>query len=277
VTQPPEDAPPPQEPSDSPPFPAPYSAPPPYPSYPAPSPYPQQPPQYPEQSPPYPPAPLYPQQEPWGDPTSPYATAPKPGTNGFAIAALIFGIIPVCFIGVVFAIVALIQVGKSGQKGKGLAIGGLVLSGLWLIAGITAGVLSARESPHRDSTGAISSQGRVSVNDLKVGDCFNGLDDVKVGSTINRVDALPCAKLHEAEAYAQIPIAGSKYPAVDKLQSRGRLECLQKLQAVAPTATKNRELGYIWIYPKKFSWSLGDHHITCVALGLGRRTGSIKE
>lgn len=219
--------------------------------------------------------PAYP--NPQSMPTVYYNPAPEGGTNGFAIAALIFGIIPICFLGIIFGIVALVQTGKSGQKGKRLAIAGIVLNVLWLIGGITVAVVSSLDTADRDSTGAITKSGKVSVYDLEVGDCFNGLDNVKMGDTIFELDGVPCSKLHQGEVYAEAPIAGSRYPGRDSLQRSGEEPCKAKLQAVAPKHYANRDLGVIWIYPEEAAWSRGDHHYSCIAVGVGRRTGSITD
>lgn len=91
--------------------------------------------------PPPPPAPSGPPQQPqYGAP----APATGGGTNGLAVASLILGILWLCWLGsllaVIFGHVALGQIKKSGetQGGKGLAIAGLVLGYL----GIATLVLS---------------------------------------------------------------------------------------------------------------------------------------
>jgi Domain of unknown function (DUF4190)/Domain of unknown function (DUF1707) len=70
---------------------------------------------------PAPPAPV-------GRPTFVRTTAP---TNGFAIASLVVGILWMWWIGsvlaVVFGHVALKQIARTGQSGRGMAIAGLVL------------------------------------------------------------------------------------------------------------------------------------------------------
>ena len=57
-------------------------------------------------------------------------------TNGLAIASLVLGlvgfILPCGIVGIVLGIVALVQIRDRQQKGKGLAIAGLVLAGLWI-------------------------------------------------------------------------------------------------------------------------------------------------
>ena len=61
----------------------------------------------------------------------------SPSTNGLAIASLVLGIIWIYWIGsilaVIFGHVALAQIKKSGQGGRGLAIAGLTLG--WIGVG----------------------------------------------------------------------------------------------------------------------------------------------
>ena len=79
-----------------------------------------------------------PPSQPGGPPPQPYQPGPpqgaRPGgTNGLAVASLILGILWICWLGsilaVIFGHVALAQIKKSGnlQQGRGLAIAGLVL------------------------------------------------------------------------------------------------------------------------------------------------------
>lgn len=103
---------------------------------------PQQPPNPPPSGPPpYSAPPSYGQQpqppyNPYGQPQyNPYAQPAyaTPTTNGMAIAAIICGFL-VAPLGLIFGIISLNQINKSGgmQKGKGLAITGIVLGGLWV-------------------------------------------------------------------------------------------------------------------------------------------------
>lgn len=80
--------------------------------------------------PPYPGPPLYP----------PYQRR----TNGFAVASLILGILGVVILSVIFGCVALSQIRRRGDDGSGLAIAGLVLSGVWtalMLIGVVANAL----------------------------------------------------------------------------------------------------------------------------------------
>ncbi len=69
----------------------------------------------------------------------------RPRNNALAIASLVLGIIWICGLGsllaLILGIVALSQIKKSGASGRGLAIGGIVLGVLGILA--TAGTAIA--------------------------------------------------------------------------------------------------------------------------------------
>jgi hypothetical protein len=63
-------------------------------------------------------------------------------TNGLAIASLVLGLVGLCvplcpLLAVIFGAIALSQISKTGQEGKGMAIAGLILG----IVKIALGVL----------------------------------------------------------------------------------------------------------------------------------------
>lgn len=71
----------------------------------------------------------------------PPLTASKRPNNGYAVASLIVSIV-VCFVGsflaVIFGHIALHQIARTGQGGRGLAIAGLVLGYVGIVAMIVA-------------------------------------------------------------------------------------------------------------------------------------------
>jgi hypothetical protein len=92
------------------------------------------------------------------------APSPAPGfppvrrTNGFAVTGLVFGILSLCclccygapfnVVGLVFSIIALVQIGNHPQQyqGKGLAIAGLILCALSLLLALGILALSGAAS-----------------------------------------------------------------------------------------------------------------------------------
>jgi hypothetical protein len=93
---------------------------------------------------PYPPPPLgnapggYGPQPPpvYGPPQRP-PFVPVAGTNGLAVASLVLGIVWLFWVGslvgLIFGLVALRQIKRRNQDGRGLAIAGVVLSIIWLV------------------------------------------------------------------------------------------------------------------------------------------------
>lgn len=75
-------------------------------------------------------------------PGGPGAYAQQKGTNGFAVASLVLGIIWCYFVGsllaVIFGHIAISQIGRDGGSGKGMAIAGLVLGYIGLALGVVA-------------------------------------------------------------------------------------------------------------------------------------------
>lgn len=85
-----------------------------------------------------------------------YGPPGKTGTNGFAIAALVFGIIGGILLAVIFGFIALSQIKKTGQAGRGLAIAGLVLAALYTIGVIIIIAVAANNNtPSYTSLGSL--------------------------------------------------------------------------------------------------------------------------
>jgi hypothetical protein len=84
----------------------------------------------------------YGQPQPGAGPTQlPWSAAGQPGpqqsgTDGFAIASLVLGLlgfIGICAIlGLIFGLVALNRIGSTRRGGRGMAIAGTVIGGVWL-------------------------------------------------------------------------------------------------------------------------------------------------
>jgi hypothetical protein len=261
---------PPEYPGSPAPYPAPAS---PYPSSPSPYPPPASP--YPPPASPYP-GPAY-QPAPGGAAPPPYGWQPprKPGTNGFAIASLVFGLIGGVLLSVIFGILALVQIRKQPQGGKGLALAGLTLSGLWLaLIGVVA-VIAILTAAERDRSGDITSGGSVAVEDLAVGDCVNELTDT---GEINELPAVPCAEPHDGEVYAIFDLPGPKWPGEQSVTDQAERSCSDKLEPYVADKADLKSLELYFLHPTEQSWRLGDHGVTCIALdSKGKLTGSLRD
>lgn len=211
------------------------------------------------------------------EPPPPYGSqpVPPPGRNGFAIASLICGIIPcTVLLSVIFGIVALVQIGRNGQRGKGLAIGGLAATGGWVVVGIAAVTIAVINStPDRDPSGEITEGGQIALEELAAGDCVNELAEEPTAA----LPAVPCAEPHEGEVFALFDVSqDGDWPGEEVILDEASTGCLDQLAVYSPTAFEDDQVDLLYFYPTEGTWRLGDREVICIAYFLdGQRTGGL--
>jgi Septum formation/Domain of unknown function (DUF4190) len=190
----------------------------------------------------------------------PYDDGSKRGTDGFAIAALIFSIIGGVLLSVVFGIVALTRIRRSGRRGRGLAIAALVISALWVIALGALIAVAVLSSAQRDDSGAVTKAGSMSASDLREGDCLRMApkDDQGVGS----VDVTPCASPHRAEVYAVFDLPAEPYPGDSRVQQLADQGCQDRTPDISGTDTSTLEA--LYLYPQQRQWDSGERSVSCI-------------
>ena len=229
-------------PPDQPPPRGPYPPPPPHGAYPPPPPGAYYPPPY------YPP------------PQGPYAP-PTPGTNWWAVISLIFGVLGGVLISVICGIVGLNRA-KKGQGGRGMAIAGLVLSGLWIV-GIVALVAFL----------VFFDKGTVSATEVKAGDC---LKELPASGLVITVDTAPCGEPHTGEIFSVMKMPEGDFPgqfAIEEYQNK----CAPELAKYSPEAAEDPDVGLFVLYPSEDSWGQGDRTVTCIATTDSPRSGTLKK
>ena len=216
-----------------------------------------------------------PQQTPPGGYGVPYQQTPPPsGTNGFAIASLVFGVMGGVLLGYIFGFVALSQIKKRNQNGRGMAIAGLVLSTLWslvICAVIGIAIVAANETGTTGTTGTTGDD--TSVHSLRIGDCLNDL------STEDEIEELPvvsCSELHDGEVYAEFKLTEATFPGIDAIEKKADPRCADLLKSYAPDAVDDPAVDTYYLYPTAESWASGDRAVTCIASFDPARTGKLK-
>ncbi|MEU8796819.1 septum formation family protein [Spirillospora sp. NPDC048819] len=189
-------------------------------------------------------------------------------TNRLAIAALVTGLLGLVLLAVGLAIAALIQAGRRGETGKGLAVGGLVASAVWTVAGAVAVVafLGSLVSAERDGFGNVTDKDKVLAAMLRVGDCFNGFEGDRIAPLVT---ALPCTQPHEGEAVAKLQLSGDEYPGDGEIRSQANDACDRKTLQLWKSRYA-RDLVAYNITPTRSTWDTGDRELFCLL----RYTGS---
>lgn len=218
---------------------------------------------------PYPPGPagFPPGQQPYPGPP------PARGTDGFAIAALIFGIIGGVLLGVIFGIVALRRIRRNGTGGRGLAITGLVLSGLWTLLIVAAVVLAFASGSVSVQSGAQPGSDDVAPTSLQAGQCITSLTET---TNLTSVPIVPCTEPHQGEVFAVFDLPEGAYPGETQLAEQVTTRCSEELAAYAPTAAQDGSVRLFYIYPLERNWADGDRETVCIAVSPSPTTGSIR-
>jgi hypothetical protein len=209
---------------------------------------------------------------------------PATGTNGLAIASLVLGIIGGVFLAVIFGFVALSQIRKRPQNGRGLAIAGLIISGLWvLIFCVTAGLMTAASnlaSDQRDSivdsngNPALDPSARFPGNKLEAGDCLKSFDE---SEQISQFPAISCEAPHDGEVIGTFDLTGSSYPSAETIRARAEEECAALAQAyIDPAHPALDSLEVQYLYPVAVSWDKGERKVICVVTNPGKLMTSLK-
>ncbi|MFE7188510.1 DUF4190 domain-containing protein [Kitasatospora sp. NPDC057541] len=219
-------------------------------------------------------------------PGFPYLPAPTV-TNGFAVAALVTGLFCMWPLAVAFAIVALVQIPKRNEKGRGMAVAGLITGILGVVVTLFAfiGLLAAGlDEGERYADSPRGPKGSVAVEDLVTGDCFNrppfssGQDADAKG--VYWVVVVPCSAPHHGEVAGFTNVAGApgRYPGRDEVSKEASRLCIPVHDdyALDPWIVPDGVVE-TYYFPSQAAWVSDDRRVTCTFEDETRvHTGSVR-
>ncbi|MEV7072619.1 DUF4190 domain-containing protein [Streptomyces sp. NPDC093990] len=196
----------------------------------------------------------------WGQGYSPYA---RPSSvNGLAVASLVLGVL-CCFpaVGLVLGVIALAQIRKKGQSGKGLAIAGSILSSLglalWVTALATGGLSEAWDGFKKGATEGTAFS-------VVKGQCFDAPGGSLEGLTYD-VEEVPCAGEHDGEVFGEFRMTGSAFPGDSAVSAAADEKCYPLQDTyVMDTWALPEDVDVYYFGPTRQSWRLGDREVTCI-------------
>jgi hypothetical protein len=191
--------------------------------------------------------------------------------SGWAIASLVVGILGLVVLGVIFGIVALVKIRDYGQKGLGMAIAGIVLSGVWAVVAVVlvaashiVGTPNGQVNDNVDGAAAVSSaadaSGLVNVHALTTGNCFNWADN---GQPVASVTLIPCLAGHNAQVFAvwQLSSPSSSYPGNTYQVAAQGCEARKASLTAAASSLEVADFN-----PGPAGWADGDRVVYCLII-----------
>jgi hypothetical protein len=181
------------------------------------------------------------------------------GTDGFAITAFVMGLLGLVPFAIGFGIRALVRTGRTGRDGRGLAIAGLVLSVLWVGAGLTA---VAPKLATRTASGPDY------AHDMAIGDC---LDSDANGENVIR---MACDVPHDEQIADRVDVSGGygTYPGLATLRELAQPLCRIAAAAYFTGGTPPPGLEFHAHVPAESSWNTGAREATCT---FGKQSGKL--
>jgi Domain of unknown function (DUF4190)/Septum formation len=223
----------------------------------------------------------------YGAPSPP----PSQGISGLAIASFVLGLLGAflltAVLSVILGIAALAEIRRSGQRGRGLAIAGFAVSGVWVAAIVGLIVLGAvtggsngnnpssapaSSASHSPATAQASTPASVSVLSLPVGTCF----DNPPGNlfSINSVTPIACTKAHNAQVYAQYNARGSSFPGTAAMERRADNGCNARISGHLDQSKITSTMSLHFIFPRQLAWDSGQRRISCLVVDSSRDLSS---
>jgi hypothetical protein len=142
-----------------------------------------------------------------------------------------------------------------------MAIAGLVLSGLWVIA-LVVGILVY----------VLVIKGTVTATNVQLGDCLRKIPD---SVRVLTVETVGCDEPHAGEVFAVLQMPEGDFPgqtAIDEYTDK----CGPELASYSRAAMEDDTIQMYVLYPTAETWKQGDRAVTCIATLDPPRTGTIK-
>lgn len=149
------------------------------------------------------------------------------------------------------------------------------MAGAATVAVMAGFVFAGRTSPNEDQStrqdGIIVDEGRVGVNRLRTGDCFDDVDPSTLSdkfSEIEAVDAMPCTADHTYEVFYLGALPDSDFPGEEVVNRQVDGQCLALFESYVGVEYEASVLDYSFIFPSAESWGDGDRGYICTLFSM---------
>jgi hypothetical protein len=185
--------------------------------------------------------------------------------DGFAVASLITGILALIPLAAIFGAVALSRIGRTGARGRALAITGLALAGTWaVVVAIAVAMIITQRPPAKAVVFP-------RIFSLRTGECINSAPN-----GISGLHVLACGQPHDGEVFSTFRVAGQHYPGAAALRQKANQGCASRLSGYMNPQLLTM-LNESYFYPSSDTWAAGERTVVCTVRSPdGKVTGSVR-
>jgi hypothetical protein len=134
----------------------------------------------------------------------------------------------------------------------------------WIPAAAIALGIGYLTTAQRGDDGALSTAGNVTVDELRVGDCFNAGEFSEAEVEVSDVDGVPCDEPHTFEVFAVANYGGDTYPGTDaQFQAAFGEVCIPPFEGYVGIPYADSVLWASAITPTEEGWNDGDREFIC--------------
>ena len=137
---------------------------------------------------------------------------------------------------------------------------------IYIAAALGFAIYGASTQVDRDNNGAIVGEGSVDAFNVRVGDCFNDVNDYS--EEISSVPGVPCAEPHDNEAFAVFDVSIESYPEGDAMGNLAYESCLERFENWVGRDYQSSSLEITTLYPSSASWQRDDREVVCAVFDM---------
>jgi hypothetical protein len=163
---------------------------------------------------------------------------------------------------IVFGIVTLVRVGKTGERGTGMAITGIVLGVMWTALTVLFIALGIYGASHGN------------VGSLQAGACFDSTQPGQVSAQVRYVSS--CSQPHNGQVVGTFVLAGNAWPGATAVSREAAAGCTAMIGGILHQQGPGNGIRWVNYYPGQQAWSSGTRTVSCVLVDPdAQHTGSL--
>lgn len=144
-----------------------------------------------------------------------------------------------------------------------IAVAGSTIALAIVLAGCGIPLSLSGAGAQRDEGGQTTSEAKVDIFELKVGDCK--LADGASSTELSETNVVPCGEPHDEEIFYEFDLPDGEFPAQDAIEQTAWETCDPQFESFVGISEADSSLSYAYLSPTADGWEqLDDRTVQCV-------------